>query len=110
MKNIVLKAGSWFDTAWKWLVYSSANPNQISGTIKYGFLTAGVLLSGALGFAHLQFPTDQWTAIGDNTIGAVQDILLSVGAIGTVVSGLRKLWLTIVGEHASLNVTPAPQQ
>ena len=101
--KVLSTVGRWLDTAWSWLVWSSANPQQVSSTVKYGFLTTGVLLTGALGFAHLQFPTDQWTVIGDNTIAVLQDVGLTVGAIGTVVSGIRKVWLTLKGQHASLN-------
>ena len=100
--KIILKIGEYCDKAWNWLVWSSANEGQVSSTVKYGFLTTGTLLTIVFGFSHLQFPTDQWTAISDNVIGVLQDIGVMVGAIGTLVSAIRKIYLTIKGQHISL--------
>lgn len=89
------KIGSFADAVWVWFVRSSANPSQISATVKYGLLTTGVILSSVLGFAHVQFPVDQWSSISDSIIGLIQSILLVVGTIGTIVGAVRKLWNTI---------------
>lgn len=98
-----------FDNLWIWLVYSSENPGEISGSIKWGLGLVAVLLTGVFGFAHLQFPTADLTSLSDAIIALVQDILGIVTVLGTIFSLLRKIWLTIKGEHASLNTMPIQQ-
>lgn len=98
------KLGHYFDVLWNWAVYSSANPGQISGTVKWALGACGTILTVVLGFGHIGLPSDIWTQLTDLTIQIVQTGLLFVTSVGTLVALLRKLYMSIRGEHASLNV------
>lgn len=87
--------GRYFDKLWNWIVYSSANPLQISSTIKWASGVFVTFLTIVFGFGHVSFPTEQLTALVDPTIQAVQLITLGLTTLGTVIAGLRKIYLTI---------------
>ncbi|MES2216668.1 MAG: hypothetical protein V4481_05245 [Patescibacteria group bacterium] len=100
----MVKISKWFDRFWNWVVYSSANPLQVSSTIKWGAGILGTLLTVVLGFGHITFPTQELTALIDPTIQVVQLATLCLATLGTVISGLRKIYLTIRGR----NIQTAP--
>lgn len=97
-----MKIVTFFDKLWDWIVYSSANPAKYSGTLKWGLGLTAVLITGVLGFAHLQFPTADWTSFGDALIQGVQDILAGLTLLGTAFSLLRKMYLTVTGKNQVL--------
>ena len=90
------------DKIWDWLVWSSANPNQLSLTVK-GMLTGIVtLITVGLGVAHIPLPggaTALLSQIVDATVTAVQAIAGAVSAIAVVVGIIRKLVETVKGTH-----------
>lgn len=96
-----------FDVFWNWVVYSSANPSQISSTIKYFSGTVITLITVVFGIGHINFPTEGLTAIVDSLIQAVQLTVVALTAIGGFVSLLRKLYLTIRGEN--IKVAPSTE-
>lgn len=98
--------GAIFDKIWVWAVYSSANPGKISSTVKWGLAGLGTILTIVFGFEHAIFPTDQLTGIGDQLIQLVQSVALVITLAGSIVSALRKIWMTIQGQHATLVSIP----
>lgn len=95
----MIKLGQLFDKLWNWIVYSSANPDVVSSTIKWFLPTVANLVVAVFGPARLVFFTTNITSVSDWTITAVQLILLVLTTIGTIVSLLRKIWLTIKGQN-----------
>lgn len=87
--------GNWFDKLWNWAVYSSANPENVSGTVKWGFALLGTLLTGTANLTGIHIVNDQITGISDSVIAVVQDVALLVTALGTAISLLRKVWLSL---------------
>ena len=90
-----MKIATWFDKVWNWLVWSSANPDKISGTVKWGLTSVGTILTVIAGFGNIQFPTAAWTSLMDSVIQLTQIALVTVATLGTVVAGIRKVWLTV---------------
>lgn len=89
---------------WNWLMLSSQNPGQIALTVKASLLGAVTILTVGLGFAHIQ--VGNLSPIVDALIAALQALFGLVSALAVVWGLIRKLYLTIKGQHASLNVPP----
>lgn len=90
MKKII----SFFKDVGIWLLRSSKNPAKVSATIKYAgvFIAAKILPVVAIfGFSISGVDvTDTFNAIGDFIV-KIGEI---VGIAGTIVYGLRKIWLS----------------
>jgi hypothetical protein len=85
----------WFNTLVRWIVVSSANPEEISLTIKgviVGFVPTAMVL---IGLAHLNVGQDQLNAIIDGGATVLQDALMLVSAGMTLWGMARKVWITI---------------
>lgn len=89
--------------AWNWLVYSSANEQAFSITVK-AFLTAIVTYGTvAAGLAHISLPSDLLTQLVDAVVSLFQSILLVVSSIVTVIAFVRKIKSTIDGTNKVIN-------
>ena len=79
-------------TAWQWLVYSSANAEQYSLTLK-GALGAlvTVLLVGA-GFFSYSLDLDQITGLTSLIVEAFKATLTAISYIATAVSAWALVW------------------
>ncbi len=79
----------------RWLVLSSADPAQVSLTVR-GFLIGLIpFLMMLAGFAQINVGSEQLTAIVDATANIVQTVLALVAGVMTAYGLLRKLWITI---------------
>jgi uncharacterized membrane protein (GlpM family) len=86
---------SWFNTLARWIVVSSADPGEISLTIK-GVLVGLVPYVIALaGLGHLNFGADQLNTAIDAVATFVQAGLALVSAAMVLVGMARKVWITI---------------
>jgi len=95
--------GKYIDAVFNWLLTSSANPAAVSLTVK-GFLTAGsAAIIPILGLTHVNLGSDQINSIIDSIGLVIQDGLVLVGAIGTVVGLVRKVYLSLTG-----GIVPTP--
>lgn len=104
------KLASLLEKTWSWLVLSSANANNISLTVKGALATGVASIIGVLGAVHYQVPglPDSLNAITDQIVIIVQYGLGIVGGVSIIVGAVRKIWLSIVGKHAAVDVAPAP--
>jgi hypothetical protein len=93
------------NTLARWIVVSSANPAEISLTIKgvlIGIIPNAMLL---VGLAHLNVGQDQLTLLFDAVANLVQAVLTAVASVMTVYGLARKLWNTIKA-HQGVQTTP----
>lgn len=84
---------------WNWVIYSSANAEEISLTVKgvlLGIVPAVIILGN---LAHVTFTSDQLTHIIDGIVAAIGAIGLIVSAIMTLYGLLRKLATTSLGTN-----------
>ena len=86
----------------KWLVFSSSNPDKISRTIKGAGLTLITVLVSLSPLTHLQWSTPELTALLDASIITINSGLAFVAAIWTTYGLLRKTVLTIEGLNKTL--------
>jgi hypothetical protein len=86
-----------FKNLWLVLVYSSANREKISLTIKS-------LLTIAVPFAINYFGINRMFAddVVNQSVNIIDALLVFVGVSGAVYGSIRKFVLTIVGEHDAL--------
>ena len=83
------------NTLARWIVVSSADPAEISLTIKGVLLGTIPTIMFAVGLAHLNIGQDQLTALFDAVAALVQTLFTVVAAVLTVYGMVRKLWNTI---------------
>ncbi len=90
---------------WDWLVWSSANPNELSLTVK-GALTGVITLTTVgLGIANIHIPANVpvlLNQIVDGSIVVMQAIAGLVSALAIVGGLIRKVYLTIRGENLAI--------
>jgi hypothetical protein len=84
-----------FNTIVRWFVLSSANPAEVSLTVKGALIGVLPVLMAAAGLAHFNVGQDQLTGIFDVVAGLVQVVLTIVAALVTAYGLVRKLWNTI---------------
>ena len=89
-----------FKTFWNWLVVSSADEDKLSLTLKGIFGAAVTTLTVVLGFANIH--VGDLTPVVDALITLIQAIAAVVSAVVTLYGLVRKVVLTITGEHAGL--------
>lgn len=87
----------------KWLVYSSANADQIGMTVKGALLGVVPALAFLLGVAHVKVGSDQLNEVVDGVVMLLQTALTVVAAVVFLAGLGRKLWSTYKGENAVLN-------
>ena len=78
-----------------WIIVSSADPNEVSLTLKGLFLTAIPSIMFAVGIAHLNLGQDQVTGIFDSATAFVQTSLAVVGTAITLYGAVRKAYYTM---------------
>ena len=83
------------NTLARWIVVSSADPAEISLTIKGVLVGTIPTVMFAVGVAHLGIGQDQLTALFDAVANLVQVLRTGVAAAMTVYGMVRKLWNTI---------------
>lgn len=90
---------------WNWLVYSSANEEQVSLTVKGTLTGLATGLSVIWGFGHVGsiFPSDLVATLINNIITIIQETLLLVSTLTASYGLVRKLWTTLAGTNAVLN-------
>lgn len=88
------KIGQYFDSAWKWIVTSSVNPDATSLTVKSFLTTVATIATMTAGLGHIQLSTGYETAIVDGIVQVVQQLLVIVGTISTIVGLVRKVVVT----------------
>lgn len=84
---------------WNWLVFSSADPQRVSLTVKgvlIGALTYATVLAG---FAHIALPSDLLTQLIDQIVNLVQSFLMVVAIITATAGIIRKVGKTLVGTN-----------
>jgi len=89
-------------TFWRWLVYSSADANKFSLTVKAVLIGALTFATTLAGFAQVQLPTEQLTVLVDQLIFVLQTFIGLCAGITAVYGAIRKLSLTYLGENAAL--------
>lgn len=96
------------NTLWNWLLLSSANPNESSLTIKM-LLTAQIpMVVSAIAFgctfhvACAPVTSDQLLAGAQDVVNVFFYVFTTVSYIIAAVAFIRKLYLTIRGQHAGL--------
>ncbi len=90
-------------TAWIWLVYSSANPEKFSMSLKAGATALITYGTVAAGFAHVTLPFELLTQLFDTLIAGVQALLLLISLIVTAQGVWRKIASTVRGTNQVLN-------
>lgn len=89
-----------FDNLWTWIMKSSADPTKVSSTIKWALTGIGTILTIAFGYTNYHpFDVTDWNNAVDAIILSIQDILVALSAIGTVVGLVRKIILTMKGTN-----------
>lgn len=87
---------------WDWVVWSSANSDEVSTSVK-GFLTFVItIVSVGAGVGHIQLPGELLTQVVDATIGAVQAIIAALSAVMFLAGIIRKLWRTVRGTNVAI--------
>lgn len=95
------KIAVWFEKVWDGLIWSSANPEKLSLTVK-GFLTAvGTIVTIGAGLAHVVLPSDVLTTVSSDIVTLVQQALLVLSSFMIVIGGIRKIILSFKGQNAS---------
>lgn len=87
-------------TLWNWFVVSSANSSKWALTVKGILATVITVVTMIAGFAHVQ--VGDLTPIADTIVAIVQALALVASLVVTLVGFVRKVVLTIRGEHAGL--------
>jgi hypothetical protein len=99
MNNFVQKV---FD----WLLLSSADPSKVAVTVK-GFLTmVAAAFIPLLGLTHINLGNDTVNTVIDGVSLVIQDVMVAVGAAGTLFGVVRKAWLTVTGKNQVINTPP----
>jgi len=90
------------ENALRWLLQSSADPSEVSLTIKGLLIGVVPVLMTVLGLAHINLGQDQITGLVDGLVGFVQAALTLISAIATLWGILRKIWLTVFASSAQV--------
>ena len=90
-------------TALAWLILSSKNPQSVSLSVKAGLTLALTWVTVIAGLGHIQLPTADLTTLIDTIVQLTQLGLMAVSGIYTAIGLVRKIILTIKGEHVGLN-------
>lgn len=86
-------------SAWHWLVFSSADPQRISLTLK-GFLMAFATYTTVLaGFANIELPSPLIEETINGVVHLVQQLLMLVATTATVIGLVRKVAMTFAGTN-----------
>src|SRR5690242_12220385 len=96
----------WFNILVRWVVVSSANPQEISLTIKgvlVGLVPYGIAL---IGLTHVSVGADQLNTFIDGIATLVQDLLGIVSVSMAIVGLCRKIWLTIKVHQQTTGTIP----
>jgi len=80
----------------RWLLQSSADPNEVSLTIKGLLIGAIPVVMAVLGLAHINLGQDQLTGIVDALVNVVQIALTLFSAVATLYGLVRKVWNTVL--------------
>lgn len=91
------------ETIYTWLMVSSANPENTSLTIKAALAGAITIGTMFLGLANIHVGSADTTAFVDEVIAIVQAIAALVAGVTGLYGLIRKIWLTLKGQHAGLN-------
>lgn len=96
------------NTVYNWALLSSANPNQASLTVKF-LLTAQIpIVMNAILFgcnfhvACIPVTSDQLAVVSQDVANIIFYILTTIGYVGAAIAFVRKVYLTIRGQHASV--------
>lgn len=99
---------TWVNTAMNWLLLSSAHPDQASLTVKF-FLTAlipyavnATVFACGLHVACVPISSDQLVNFVESIVNIVFYALSLVAWIGAAIAFVRKIYLTLKGEHAGI--------
>jgi hypothetical protein len=85
-----------FEEVLRWLLQSSANPNEVSLTVKGLLIGVIPTLMTIFGLAHVNLGQDQLTAIANGIVAVIQAGLILVSAITTLYGLCRKAWITLL--------------
>lgn len=94
------------DKVWDWLVWSSADPNQLSLTVKGALTGVVTLITVGTGIAQIHLPDGVPMILSELVDGAVSVVQAVAGVVSAlaVVAGLwRKLLITFRGWHWAFN-------
>ena len=83
----------------QWIVYSSTDPSKIALTVKGvggSVITVLIILAG---ITHVQLQSADLTAILDGIVQTITALLGVVSAFATVYGAVRKVWITVSGQH-----------
>lgn len=97
---------NWFNTLVRWVVVSSADPKEISLTIKGVLVGLVPYVMVLVGLAHLNVGQDQLTTLIDGIADVIQYLLALISVSMTVVGMARKIWLTIKVHQQATGTTP----
>jgi hypothetical protein len=86
---------NWFNTLVRWIVVSSADPQEISLSIKGVLVGLVPYVIAISGLAHLNVGQDQMTGLIDGVANVIQYALALVSGVMMVWGMARKIWLTI---------------
>lgn len=103
IKKILKAIGNYISVALAWLLLSSKNPGGVSLSVKAA-LTAGVSwLTVLAGLGHIQLPSADLTTLIDAVVQITQTGLILIGLVASAFGIVRKIALTLQGNHAGLN-------
>lgn len=85
--------------AWYWLVFSSTDPQRIALTVKGFLLGLLINLTVIAGLAHVAVPSELLTQLIDGLVTIVQNALMTIAAIASVVGIIRKIFTTFAGTN-----------
>jgi hypothetical protein len=103
MKNFFNLVGQWIKDvlviAWKWVVWSSADPAKTSLTIKALLVSGVTYLTVVFQFANINMGSFEMNVLIDGIVSFIQAILMVVSTATALFGLLRKSYKTIKGEN-----------
>lgn len=85
--------------AWKWVVYSSADPVKTSLTIKALLVSGVTYLTVVFQFANINFGNFELNMLIDAIVAFIQALLMVVSTATALFGLLRKSYKTIKGTN-----------
>ena len=91
---------SFFQKVFAWIWLSSANPTQVSLTVKSTLTAGAAVLLQVIGFTHINVGVADINVVINDVTTVVLIALELVAAVGAVVGAVQKIYLTVIGKNA----------
>lgn len=99
INSILTAAHKVIHSIFNWIWKSSSDPTQVSLTVKGALTTGSSALMIVIGMTHLNFGVTDLNTLVDAISNIVLYGLMIVGAIGTVVGFITKIYRSLTGKN-----------